>query len=107
MIDPSPAETIFSEAERLIYGERNDAYGHPRDDYAQTAKMITGVLLPKLRPGVEVSIRDALLIMVCVKVSREARKHKRDNCTDGAGYWGCIMRAEEDPLPTCEERATD
>lgn len=87
-------ETVLQEAQRLVYGDRQKAYSHPARDYARTAKIWTGILLEKLRPGVEISPREAVLMMVGMKISREVYQHRRDNCTDGAGYFGCADRIE-------------
>ena len=66
----SPQESILEEAQRLIHGDRGASYGPPSEDFAKTAKMISGLLLPKLKPGMEVSAREAILIIVLVKASR-------------------------------------
>jgi len=93
-LEPAP-ESIFEEAQRLIYGPRNVDYGHPRKDFAKTAKMMTGVLMPKLKDGVEVSAEDVALLMCCVKISREVNRPKRDNRVDICGYVGCLERLHE------------
>lgn len=83
-------------AQSLVYGAREKDYAHPRDDFAQTALIIEGILLPKLRPDCHITARDAGLIQIAVKLSRESRKHKTDNCIDSAGYFECVRRVEED-----------
>jgi hypothetical protein len=90
-------ETILEEAERLVMGPREADYCHPAIDYAMTAKMWTGILLPKLMPGAEISNREACLMMACMKISREVRKPKRDNRVDAAGYIRCEDRIVEEP----------
>lgn len=87
-------ENVLQEAQRLIYGARNESYGHPRDDFAKTALMITGTLLPKLRPGAMVTAKEVGLIMMQLKISREVHKPNRDNMTDAAGYAGCVAMIE-------------
>lgn len=87
-------ETVLQEAQRLVYGDRQKAYDHPAKDYRRTAKIWTGILIDKLKDGVEISPREAVLMMAGVKISREVHKHRRDNCTDGAGYFGCAARIE-------------
>jgi hypothetical protein len=79
-------DDILSEARRLTSGTRHSDYGHPRDDFARTAQMWTGVLAEKLRPGCAVTAMDVPLCMVAVKLARQAHRHKRDNLVDIAGY---------------------
>jgi hypothetical protein len=83
------SETILEEAQRLVQGDRGDDYGHPADDFAQTAMMVTGLLYHKLKDPINEPIRPAEVprIMVCVKLSRQQTKPKRDNLVDGAGYF--------------------
>lgn len=81
------AESILVEADRLTASDRQADYGHPLDDFSRTAKIITGILLDKLLPGVEVVAEDVPLVMQAVKISREVNHPKRDNRVDGAGYW--------------------
>ena len=79
-------ETILQEAQRLVHGDRQAAYGHPYDDYSRTARMWEAML--GLHPG-RISPRLACLMMVAVKLSREVNLPKRDNRVDGAGYFEC------------------
>ncbi|MBI1373332.1 MAG: DUF4406 domain-containing protein [Phycisphaera sp.] len=79
-------EGILDEATRLTTGTRHNDYGHPRDDFARTAQMWTGILAEKLRPNCEVTAMDVPLCMIAVKLARQAHRHKRDNLVDVAGY---------------------
>ena len=87
--------TILEEAQKLCYGDRNQSYGHPADDWRRTAKMMTACLEDLLRPGVEIPPERACLLMICVKLSREVNLHKRDNLTDISGYADCVQRIAE------------
>jgi len=90
--------TVLQEAQALVYGDREEAYSPPQRDYAKTAKIWTGILLEKLRPGVEITAEEAVLMMAGMKISREVFRHKRDNLVDAAGYIACaerIVEAEE------------
>lgn len=81
------SETILEEAQRLVHGDRGDAYGHPIDDYTTVGRMWAAILTRHLGTHVpDIDPRIAALMMVAVKLSREAHKHKRDNLTDTAGY---------------------
>ena len=92
-------ESILAEADRLVSTDRQSDYGHPAEDFAKTALMIQGVLLPKLREGATITAADVGLIMCCVKLSREVNKHKRDNLVDLAGYAKCIDMIEKRNAP--------
>lgn len=84
----SAAETCLQEAQRLVYGDRGAAYGHPYHDYTRTAKLWSAIL------GVEVNATQAVLCMIAVKMSRACNRYKRDNFTDIAGYAECADRIE-------------
>jgi hypothetical protein len=84
----APGEPVLVEAQRLISGVRDGDYGHPLDDFFGTAGMWTAMWWRKLRDGARFYPWDVPNGMNCVKLSREQNKHKRDNPTDGGGYWG-------------------
>ena len=73
-------ETILEEAARITAGDRQAAYGHPHDDYTRTAALVSAYL------GVPVTAAQAAMIVLLVKVSREAHRPGRDNLVDIAGY---------------------
>lgn len=77
---------IADEAKQLVLGDRNQSYGNPADDYAKTAKIWSGMLIHHLKPGVEITAKEAVLMMAALKLSREMHKHKRDNLVDAVGY---------------------
>jgi uncharacterized protein YfaQ (DUF2300 family) len=81
-------QSVLVEAQGLVHGGRNDDYGHPLDDWSRTAAMVSAMLAHKLREPL--TAEDALMFMVCVKLSREVNRPKRDNRTDGAGYFECL-----------------
>lgn len=87
------------EATKLVLGDRNASYGDPDDDYAKTAKMWSGLLIHKLRPGEEITAKEALLMMALLKISREEFRHKRDNIVDAHGYLLCYEWVESGKRP--------
>lgn len=96
-------ESILMEAHRLVHGDRGAQYGHPLDDMGRTGGMLTHLLSDKLKDGVKLDARDVAMIMICVKLSRERNKPKRDNRADGAGYWECL----DEIVRETERRASD
>lgn len=83
-------DTLLDDAYRLTHTDRGSDYGPPHEDYAKVAKIWTGILLPKLRSGQEVTAAEAAMCMIGIKMSREVHKPHRDNRVDGAGYWWCV-----------------
>ena len=80
------AETCLEEAQRLVYGDRGETYGHPLDDFGRTALMWSALI------GAPVTAELVAMCMVCLKLSRETYQPKRDNRTDAAGYAECLDR---------------
>ena len=82
-------QTILEEANHLIYGPRQESYGHPAEDMGRTGRMWGAIL------GIDdVSAEKVALCMVAVKMSREVNRPKRDNRVDMAGYAGCVDRIQ-------------
>ncbi len=91
MIYTGPEE-LMDKAQELVYGDRNDSYGHPHEDYTRTAKMWSALT------GTEITAHTAALMMVALKLSREVHQHKDDNVIDAHGYLlvaGRIREREE------------
>jgi hypothetical protein len=80
------AESILDEAMRITATVRHNDYGHPRNDFARTAQMWSGILAGKLRDCAQITADDVPLCMIAVKLARQAHRHKRDNLVDIAGY---------------------
>lgn len=91
---PEVVETITTEAERLVYGDRGAAYGPPDADFRRTGGIWTALLEHKLGAGEEIDAKDVALCMVGLKMSREVHRPKRDNRVDLAGYALCLDRIE-------------
>jgi hypothetical protein len=92
------SENILEEANRLVHGDRGAAYGHPSDDYQCTVDIWRSMILRRYGVDIPLTPDFGCLMMVAVKLSREAGKPKRDNLTDGAGYLECAsMCLERNP----------
>lgn len=77
---PIQEEPVTEEAQRIVMGARRDSYGHPSEDFNRIATMWSALL------GFNISPRQVAHMMICVKLSRECNKYKRDNMVDIAGY---------------------
>jgi uncharacterized protein DUF6378 len=82
-------ENILKQADALVNGDRQDAYGHPFHDFSRTAKMWSAIL------GIEVTPEQVGLCMCAVKISRECNKPKLDNLVDLAGYAQTVQMVRE------------
>lgn len=87
-----PQPSILEEAMSLTSGDRNEDYGHPRDDFKCAIDMFNIWIEHKQGngPPVRLSPLDHPIYMLFVKLAREANKPKRDNLVDIAGYLRCL-----------------
>jgi hypothetical protein len=72
--------TILEEAGEIVNGRGQKEYGHPLDNWTQTAQLWSGIL------GRPVSAEQAVLCMMTVKLARESFSPKRDNRVDMVGF---------------------
>jgi len=79
-------ESILDEAKRITGGDRQNDYGHPRDDFERTAAIWNVVLADNLADGKKIEASDIPICMIGVKVARHVHTSKRDNLVDIAGY---------------------
>lgn len=87
-------ESVAIDAHHAVYGDRQDDYGHPREDFTRTAIIWTALLQHKLAPGFHIEAEDIARCMIGVKLARDVHKGKRDNRTDIAGYAVTLDRLE-------------
>ena len=73
-------ESLLAEAERISTGPRQQAYGHPSQDFARTAAMWSAITGASIKP------EHVPLMMIALKISREVNRPSRDNLVDIAGY---------------------
>ena len=86
--------TVLDEAKAAVYGDRQDDYGHPREDFTRTAVLWTGLLHHLLADGAHITPEDIARCMIAVKLARDVHAPKRDNRVDIAGYALTLDRLE-------------
>jgi hypothetical protein len=79
-------------AAELVSGERQEAYGHPLDNFTRASKIWSVIL------GCEVSAEQVALCMVGMKVAREVNQSKPDTVVDGIGYFLTLNMIQEERL---------
>lgn len=83
-------EAVGYEATGLVTGERQEAYGDPLQNYERQAQFISAIV------GVEVSRRQAVHIMIALKMCRDLTSPLRDNEVDICGYATILQMDRED-----------
>ena len=79
--------SILDEAKEITGGERMKAYGHPKHNFKDIARLWSAYLQNKgVMDGTCLEPKDVALMMTLFKIAREQAGHKRDNLVDGAGY---------------------
>ena len=91
---------ILLEAHRIVTGPRNNDYGNVVDDYSKVIQIFEGFT------GIKLSLSDALLFMVSVKMARlrtnlDKNRLHHDSLLDALGYLGLLNQAYNDlPYPS-------
>lgn len=82
-----PRLNVLAEAARVVSGDRQHSYGHPRENHGCTAAMWTAYLTRKYGADQHaLDARDVCMLNALQKISRDANRPKRDNLIDVAGY---------------------
>lgn len=89
-----PRADVLREAEGLITGDRNKAYGSPTQNFTNTAEIWTTLLRHKLKDGEGIEPAEVGTLMIALKLARTVGQPKRDNYVDMAGYAGCAYEAD-------------
>jgi len=86
---PTPGTEILQEAYKIVNQDRQNTYGHPKDDYTKVTNIYQTLT------GHQLTLTDALLFMVSVKLARlktnldQGNLH-HDTLLDTIGYLTCI-----------------
>ena len=82
-------ESILSEAERIVNGDRQADYSDPVANFKHISAIASSISKENLSPTT------CAIVMIAVKLARENHKHKRDNLVDLAGYVEILNRIKE------------
>ena len=82
-------ESILSEAERIVNGDRQADYSDPVANFKHISAIASSISKENLSPTT------CAIVMIAVKLARENYKHKRDNLVDLAGYVEILHRIKE------------
>lgn len=89
------AKPVLLEAQQLIHGEREEAYGHPADNLRNIAAQWSLYLSQRYHSDIRLLPEDVCWMMADLKKARQMHLPKMDNLIDAAGYIGLIQRCEE------------
>lgn len=89
-----PGSDHMVEAHDIVNGDRMAAYGSPKPAYEGMAKVWSGLLDHKLKEPL--TAEDVVILLTGMKLTREARKHKRDNLVDIHGYALVLAHVQAD-----------
>jgi hypothetical protein len=78
----SKPKSVLQEAEQIINGPRRQSYGPAGKSFEKIAGGWSSIV------GTPISPRQVALMMIWLKVCRDANKPGRDNLVDAAGYAG-------------------
>lgn len=79
-------------AKDIVYGDREKTYGEPFKNLTAIALFWNDYVLIKYGIKLSLSTEDICMMMVLLKIPRQANCHKQDNLTDGIGYFELIDR---------------
>lgn len=82
---------ILLEAHALVTCNRNREYGEAIDDFGRAVGAFNRLT------GLRLKTWQGVLLLKCVKLSREMHGHKADNMRDDAGYAALLHGIREDP----------
>jgi len=86
--------SILTEALECTSGDRRRDYDHARPNHERIAGYWNAHLRAVGITGT-LSAADVAMMMILLKVARQARTPKRDNLVDIAGYARCVAQIEE------------
>jgi hypothetical protein len=86
-------DSILAEADKVAGEDRSRDYGHPKANHERIAAIWNVQIGSKLKESI--TAREVALMMIGLKLAREANSPKRDNILDIAGYVKCVDMIDE------------
>lgn len=87
--------TIFDTAKEIVYGDREQTYGHPAKNLEAIAILWTAHIHAKYGINLQLNSEDVAWMMVQLKSARAMNTYTRDNQVDAIGYIGLVERIQE------------
>lgn len=95
LLPPDKRLTVFDEAKDIIYGDREQTYGHPAKNLLHIADQWSLYLAQKYQMPFSLTPADVCWMMADLKKAREMNAPKHDNLVDAIGYIGLVSRITE------------
>lgn len=89
---PEEVLTVNGEASRIVYGQREEHYDNPLDNFSQIAEMLSALWKRKLLEPI--TAHDIAPMMIVTKLSRHSHSWLFDNLVDIAGYAETDLRVK-------------
>lgn len=84
--------SVLIEANELINGDRQKAYGEPKENLQKIADQWNLYLFQRTGRLLELTAEDVCWMMADLKKVRQMNGASRDNVVDAAGYIGLVER---------------
>lgn len=86
---------VLEEANKIIYGDREETYGSPALNLNKIAEQWSLYMDQKYGIGVPLTYEDVCWMMSDLKKCRQMHMQKRDNLVDALGYIALIERIHD------------
>lgn len=86
MIERKRDKSLLEETREIVYGKRNQDYGHPINNHTRTADAWNWWINGKYDLDIDLTPEDVCMMMVLVKLSRAMHGENEDDLRDIMGY---------------------
>jgi hypothetical protein len=86
---------ITEQAQNIVFGDREQTYGDPNQNFKRIADYWNVYLGERLLPDQVIDMKDVAMMMALLKVAREMNKSTWDGPLDIIGYMACLSRMPE------------